>query len=275
MERRLSPPIRLITGCSSGFGVEIALAFAARGDVVFASMRNPADAPKALKNTSNIECLELDVTVSDQRAAAVGHVMRRAGRLDTLVNNAGIVATAAIEDTPDELSRRIFETNYFAPLALMREVLPIMRGQGGGRIVNVTAVGAVIATPFLGIYCASKHALDCVSAALDIEGRPFGVRAPSVLPGQFRTPIMGKQAPIVSGSYRDIFDTLQAARAARAEDVLDDFGTVAEAVIAAATDVEPMARYIVGVGQLTEAVEPATAELNRLHHFSAQRCGVE
>ena len=268
-------PLRLITGCSSGLGETIALAFSARGDNVIASMRDPATASDALKNAANIDCLQLDVTDAVSRNAAFDYVMRNYGRIDTLVNNAGIVASAAIEDTPEELSRRIFETNYFGPLALIQAVLPILRSQGGGRIVNVTAVGAIISTPLLGLYCASKHALDCVSAVVDMEGRPFGVRAPSVLPGQFKTPIMGKEPPVLTEAYQQIAETLQAVRMARAADVLDDLAPVADAVIAAATDAEPKIRYLVGSGQLTEAVGPALAELESLDHFSARRCGVE
>lgn len=268
-------PVRVITGCSSGFGEAIALAFAARGDTVVATMRDPSAASEAIRQGGDIDCVRLDVTDDSSRRSAVNYVLRRHGRIDTLVNNAGIVVTAAIEDTPDDLSRRIFETNYFGPLALMQAVLPVMRAQGGGRIVNVTAVGAIISTPLLGIYCASKHALDCVSAVVDIEGRPFGVRAPSILPGQFRTAIMGKAPMVMTEPYQGIADALQAVRTARAADILDDVGSVVDATIAAATDADPKPRYLVGVGQLTEAVAPALAELETLHDFSARRCGVE
>lgn len=271
----MSASVRLITGCSSGFGEAIALAFAARGDTVIASMRDPKAASEEMKKNANIDLVPLDVTDAASRRSALDYVLRSRGRIDTLVNNAGIVAMAAIEDTPDELSRRIFETNYFGPLALMQAVLPIMRGQGGGRIINVTAIGAIISTPLLGIYCASKHALDCVSAVVDIEGRPFGVRAPSILPGQFRTAIMGKAPVVMTEPYQGISEVLQAVRKERAADVLDDVASVADATIAAATDAEPKARYLVGVGQLTEAVAPALAELETLHDFSARRCGVE
>lgn len=264
----------LITGCSSGLGEAIALAFAARGDTVVATLRAPQHAPASLRNKENIECIQLNVTDAASRKAAIDQVMDRHGRIDILVNNAGISATASIEDTPEELSRRIFETNYFAPVALMQAVLPIMRAQGGGRIVNVTAIGALLSTPLLGVYCASKHALDCAAAVVDIEGRPFGVRAPAVLPGQFKTPIMGKEPPIVSAQYLGISEALQAARAARSADLLDDLSPVADAVVAAATDPEPKARYIAGVGQLTDSIRAAAAEQERLHEFSARRSGL-
>ena len=263
----------LITGCSSGFGEALALAFARRGDTVVATMRNPDAAPATLKGFENIEIAPLDVTDEGSRRFALDRTVSRHGRIDTLVNNAGIVAAASIEDTPEELSRRIFEANYFGPVELMRAVLPIMRGQGGGRIVTVTAIGAILSTPLLGVYCASKHALDCAAAVVDIEGRPFGVRAPSVLPGQFQTAIMDKATRIVTEPYRGISDALQAARARHAADFLADLTPVTDAVIAAATDPEPKARYLAGVGLALE-VEPSIAELERLQSLGAQRSGL-
>ena len=265
--------VRLITGCSSGFGEAIALAFAKRGDTVVATMRNPVGAPATLKGVGNIEIAPLDVTDPASRRAALDQVVSRHGRIDTLVNNAGVVASASIEDTPEELSRRIFETNYFGPVELMRAVLPIMRAQGGGRIVNVTAIGAILSTPLLGAYCASKHALDCAAAVVDIEGRPSGVRAPSVLPGQFKTSLLDKAPQMISEPYQGISEELRAARARRAADVLTDLSPVANAVLAAATDPEPQARYLVGIGLALE-VQASMAELERLQAFAAQRCGL-
>lgn len=262
----------LITGCSSGFGEVIALAFASRGDTVVATMRNPASAPESLRERDNIEILPLDVTDEASRTAAIDAVVARHGRIDILVNNAGISGSAPIEDSSDTFVREMFETNLFAPLALMRAVLPVMRRGGGGRIVNITAIGAIIATPLLGIYCATKHALDCASAALDIEGRPFGVRVPTVLPGQFRTPIMGKSRPVISEPYQGVADALKAVREATAADFLADLTPVVDAVIAAATDAEPKARYMAGVGLATKIL-PAMAELEALHAFSAARAG--
>lgn len=264
--------IRLVTGCSSGFGEVIANSFAARGDVVIATMRNPAIAPETL-NRSNIEIVPLDVTDKASRQACVDEVIRRHGRIDTLVNNAGMVAMASIEDSAEDLSRQIFDTNYFGPVELMKAVLPIMRANGGGRIVNVTAIGAILCTPLLGVYCASKHALDCASAALDIEGRPFGVRVPSVLPGQFKTAIMGKAPPRVTEYYRGIHDSLQASRAARASDMLADLSPVSDAVLAAATDADPEPRYLAGVGLVNE-LATSVSELARLHALLAERSGL-
>ena len=266
--------ICLITGCSSGFGEAIALAFAARGDTVIATMRQPDKAAPTLRNQSNIEIVALDVNDAAARAAVVAGVVARHSRLDLLVNNAGFTAVASFEDTPEEFSRQIFDTNYFAPVEMMRLALPIMRAQGGGRIVNVTAIGAILSTPLLGVYCAAKHALDGASAAVDLEGRPFGVRAPSVLPGQFKTAIVEKSpAAVITEPYAGIDAALSANRQLRAADVQTDLTQVIEAVIAAATDADPKARYLAGIGIALE-LEASLVELERLHAFDAHRAGL-
>ena len=265
--------VRLITGCSSGFGEAIACAFADRGDTVVATMRSPDRAPATLKGRANIEILTLDVTDAGSRQQAIEQTFSRFGRIDTLVNNAGTVTRGSIEDTPEDLSRLVFETNYFGPVELMRAVLPVMRRQGGGRIVTVTAIGAILSTPLLGIYCASKHALDSAAATIDLEGRPFGVRAPCVLPGQFKTALLNRPAGTVSESYRGIADALEEVRKTRAADVLSDLSPVVNAVVAAATDAVPKTRYLAGIG-LAEQLEPSLKELERLQAFGAERCGV-
>ena len=265
----------LVTGCSSGFGAAIAAAFAGRGDTVVATLRDVSKAPLSLRRHPLVSFQPLDVTDAVQRRRAIEQTVERFGRLDVLINNAGIAASASVEDTPEELSRKLFETNYFAPVEMMRLVLPIMRDQGGGRIVNVTAIGALLVTPLLSIYCASKHALDAAGASVDLEGRPFGIRAPSVLPGQFRTEINDKAptAPVVTPPYQVIADALTADRARRAADVQSSYHQVVEAVLAAATDAEPHARYLAGIGIAEALIEPLAA-MERLHNFDATRAGV-
>lgn len=267
-------PVRLITGCSSGFGEAIALGFADRGDTVLATMRRPEVAPKTLRSHENISIMALDVTSAESRRNALDETLRRHGRIDTLVNNAGALVRASVEDTPEDMSRLIFETNYFGPVELMRAVPPVMRDQGGGRIVSITAIGAILSSPLLGVYCASKHALDCAAAVIDIEGQPFGVRAPAVLPGQFKTPLLQSAQGGVSEPYASIADALDQVRVNTAADVLTDLGPVVDAVLAASLDAEPKARYLVGVG-LAEKLLPALDELALLHELCARRAGVD
>jgi NAD(P)-dependent dehydrogenase (short-subunit alcohol dehydrogenase family) len=250
------------------------MAFAERGWTVIATMRTPTAADPALGSRSNVEVLELDVTDGASRERLIEEVVRRHGRIDVLVNNAGVGLVASVEDTEDRAERRLFETNYFGPVALIRKVLPIMRAQGGGRIVNVTAIGAIFSTPLLAAYCATKHALDAVSAAVDIEARPFGVRSSSVLPGQYRTSITDKSPPpVITGAYRRIAEDMARSRAARMADVQTDLSPVAAAVLEAATAAEPCPRYLVGEG-IADELETCVGELERLHRFDACRAGL-
>ncbi len=245
-------PVALVTGCSSGFGEAIAIAFARRGYQVVATMRKPQSAPASLKalaadKSAALLIAALDVTSADLRKAAIDLAIQRFGRLDVLINNAGITARGSFEDTPEALWRAIFETNLFGPLELIRLALPVMRQQGGGRIINVTSVAAVLKTPFVAAYAASKHALDTASAALDIETRSFGVRVSCVMPGPFKTALpqnsLDREASApyaaMSKSFGATFDAMEAKAP-------QDLTPVVNAALAAATDPDPAIRYPAG-----------------------------
>ena len=245
-------PVVLITGCSSGFGESMATGFARRGYQVVATMRRPESAPEGLKalaadKAANVLIAPLDITNAASRGKAIDLAIQRFGRIDVLVNNAGITARGAIEDTPEELWRAIFETNLFGPIELIRLVLPLMRQQGGGRIINVTSVAALLKTPLLSAYGASKHALDTATAALDIETRSFGVRAACLMPGPFKTALPQNsldRAPsppyaAINRSFAEKFDAMEAKAP-------EDFTPVVNAVLAAATDADPAIRYPAG-----------------------------
>jgi len=245
-------PIALITGCSSGFGEAIAIAFAQRGYQVVATMRKPEAAPPSLKalaaeKPADFVIVPLDVTNPAMRQDAVDLTIQRFGRIDLLVNNAGVSARGAFEDTPEDLWRAIFETNFFGPFELIRLVLPIMRRQGAGRIVNVTSVAAILKTPLLAAYGASKHALDAASAALDIETRSFGVRVACVMPGPFKTSLpqnsLDRAASLpyaaITGHFNATFDAMEAKAP-------EDLTPVVNAALAAATDPDPAIRYPAG-----------------------------
>ena len=245
-------PVVLITGCSSGFGESMAVGFARHGYQVVATMRKPESAPQSLEalaadKAANVVIAPLDITNAASRREAVNLAVQRFGRIDVLVNNAGITARGAFEDTPEALWRAIFETNLFGPLELIRAVLPVMRKQGAGRIVNVTSVAAILKTPLLAAYAASKHAFDAASAALDIETRGFGVRVACVMPGPFKTALpQNSQDRQASAPYAAIsehfckhFDAMEA----RAP---EDLTPVVAAALAAATDADPAIRYTAG-----------------------------
>ena len=183
----------LITGCSSGFGFEAALVFARHGDRVFATMRNPA-AGDALRRAAREERLAVDVLPLDvgDRASidAALAAVAEAGPLDVLVNNAGIELRSAIEDASEDDVRRQFDTNVFGPLRTIRAVLPGMRDERRGTIVNVSSIAGIVARPYAGLYAASKHALEAISEALHFELQPFGVRVVLIEPGQYGTRLL-------------------------------------------------------------------------------------
>ncbi len=182
-------PVWLITGCSTGFGRELARLLIGRGDRVAATARDPekiADlAPGALT-------LKLDVNAPQEVAAAVEAVTREFGRVDVLVNNAGYGYLSAVEEGEDEEIRALFETNVFGLAAMTRAVLPLMRAQGSGAIVNISSQGGFIGFPGVGYYNASKFAVEGLSEALAKEVAPFGIRVLIVEPGPFRTDWAGR-----------------------------------------------------------------------------------
>ncbi|GAB2699164.1 SDR family oxidoreductase [Kitasatospora kifunensis] len=184
----------LITGCSSGIGLETALAFARRGDHTYASMRNPEKAARlrerAAAENLEVEVLALDVTDDASVAAAVQLVEERHGAVDVLVNNAGITYAGAIEVTPIEQARAVMETNFWGVLRTIRAALPAMRARGGGVIVNVSSLaGRVWSVPYGGFYSASKAGIGSLSEALAGEVEQFGVRVVCIEPGSFATDV--------------------------------------------------------------------------------------
>ena len=187
----------LITGCSSGFGLETALAFARRGDTVVASMRDPAKAT-ALLDRAEHEGLRLDVPVLDVTddasvVTAVGEIEARHGGVDVLVNNAGVAYGGPIETIDVDRARAVVETNLWGAVRTIRAVLPCMRAKGAGVVVNVSsAAGRVPSGPYAGFYSMSKHALGALSEALAWEVEPLGIRVTCVEPGFFSTEIYAK-----------------------------------------------------------------------------------
>ncbi len=180
------PPVVLVTGTSSGIGREAVHHLRDAGCLVIATARRP-ESIADLAVAGKVETLELDVTSDANRRAVVDDVLRRHGRIDALVNNAGYGAMLAVEDTSDEAIKRMFETNLFAVHALTRLVLPGMRAQGSGRIVNVASIAGHVAVPTLGAYCSTKFALRALSQAMHVEVKPFGIHVALIEPGVITT----------------------------------------------------------------------------------------
>jgi NAD(P)-dependent dehydrogenase (short-subunit alcohol dehydrogenase family) len=174
----------LITGCSSGIGRATAVAAHAAGHTVVATARRPDtldDLP------ADVHRLPLDVRDPDSVTAAVARAKELTGGVTVLVNNAGFGQSGPIEMLTEEQIAHQFETNVYGPIRLIQAVLPDMRDRGRGRIVNVSSAAGKFSTPFLGIYCASKFALEAVSDALRVEVAPFGIRVIVVEPGPIAT----------------------------------------------------------------------------------------
>lgn len=179
-------PVALVTGCSTGIGREAILHLAKAGFLVVATARR-REAILDLEKPGEVELDVLDVTNEADRQRVVTDLLARHGRIEALVNNAGWGAVAAMEETPPELMQRMFDTNVFGLHELTRLVLPTMRKQGAGRIVNVASVAGHISVPLMGTYCATKFALRAITQAMDAEVRRFGVRALLVEPGFIKT----------------------------------------------------------------------------------------
>ena len=178
------PKTILVTGASSGIGRAIATLLAERGHSVFGTSRKPS------AGEGNIQMLQLDVTSGESVAQCIAEVVKRAGRIDGLVNNAGFGIMGAIEETPIEDAKAQFETNFFGAVRMVKAVLPVMRQQGGGWIINISSLAGRLPAPLGAFYSASKAALRNYSETLRYEVANFGIRVSIIEPGYISTNIM-------------------------------------------------------------------------------------
>src|SRR5216117_1143576 len=245
MHTKLKDKTALVTGVTSGIGREIAQLLAERGARVFGSVRNP----KSASPIRGVDLVGMDVTDDTSVNAAVQTIVRKAGPVQLLVNNAGYSLMGALEETSVDEARQQFETNLFGVLRVTNAVLPAMRQQGFGRIVNISSVLGFLPAPYLGIYAASKHAVEGYTETLDHEIRRFGVRAVLVEPAYTRTKLSenAKSAKITLEAYADERKRLTDAAQQNIERG-DDPRMVAEAVWNALTAKSPRLRYPVGKG---------------------------
>ena len=178
MPDKAKDKVVVITGATAGIGKACGKMFKARGAKVVCLAR---------RTTEEFDCIPTDVTDRAAVGAAVRAVIKKYGRIDILVNNAGMGISGAAESTDDAAVRKIFELNFFGVLNVIREVVPFMRAQGGGVIVNMSSVAAELAIPFQAFYSATKAAVSSLSAALRNELAPFGIKVTAVLPGDVKT----------------------------------------------------------------------------------------
>ena len=201
----------LITGVSSGLGKATAAFLAERNYRVFGSCRNP----KQHSFPPGIEVMSFDLNQPETAQKLVKKVVEKAGRIDVLINNAGAGITGAIEEIDFQSMQSHFTTNLFGPLALTQKVLPVMRKQKSGLIINITSIGGYMGLPYRGIYSASKSALGIATEALRMEVKQFGISVVTLAPGDFATDIAARRiyAPLKKKSpyhqhYKHALDTI-------------------------------------------------------------------
>jgi short-subunit dehydrogenase len=241
-QKEQTRPVAIVTGASGGIGEATARALHVAGFWVFGTSRREPGT-----RSPGIEYLVCDVTSAESVKAAVGEVLSKAGRVDLLVNNAGVGLVAGAEESSLEQAKSLFDVNLFGLIRMTKAVLPTMRKQRAGRIVNLSSVMGLIPAPFMALYAASKHAVEGYSESLDHEIRGSGVRVVLVEPAYTRTSFEGN----VYHADQQL-DVYRSARA-NAEGVLRDGmktadtpELVARAVVNASTEANPRRRYTAG-----------------------------
>ena len=193
----MAKKVALVTGGTSGIGRATALALQAEGYAVYELSRRPEGQP-------DIPHIVADITKEETLAAAVEQVLAAEGRIDLLVNNAGFGISGAVEFTSAEEARRLFDTLFFGMVRMNRCVIPVMRRQGSGRIVNISSVAAPVPIPFQAYYSAGKAAINAYTMALANELRPFGVTVCAVMPGDIKKGFTAAREKIIEGD--DVYE---------------------------------------------------------------------
>jgi short-subunit dehydrogenase len=232
-----------ITGASSGIGKSIGEFLHHKDFVVYGTSRNPDAITQSI-----FPVLKLDVRNAQSIQECVALILQKEGRIDVLINNAGVGITGPIEEIPSEEIRNNFETNLFGPIEVMKATLPQMRLQKSGLIINITSIAGYMGLPYRGIYSASKGALELITEALRMEVKAFGIQITNVAPGDFATNIAAGRyhAPVLKGSAYEIpyGNTLQEM------DVHVDSGSnpneMAEAIYSIINTKQPKIHYKVG-----------------------------
>jgi NAD(P)-dependent dehydrogenase (short-subunit alcohol dehydrogenase family) len=257
----------LVTGATSGFGRTITEAALERGDSVVATSRH-TDGLDDLAGDDRVLITRLDVTDAAQREAAVAAALDRFGRIDVLVNNAGRTQVGAVEETTDDELRFLFELHFFAPVALTRLVLPAMRAQGSGAIVQMSSVGGQVTAPGFSAYCATKFALEGLTQTLQEEVEPFGIRVLIVEHGAFRTGLFRPDAAYLSDEMPEYTDIVGPTRTYVRDGHLEQPGDpvkAAAAIVAALDADEPPLRLVLGadaIGNIRRHLQSVSAELD-------------
>ena len=247
-------PVWLITGCSTGFGRELAKLVLESGWRAVITARNPDQVTDIAKgHGERALVLPLDVTSHAQVRYAVDEAVRQFGRIDVLVNNAGYGYLAAIEEGEDDAVRAMFETNVFGLIDMTKAVLPTMRGQGNGLIINVSSIGGLTSFAATGYYHGTKYAVEGISESLATELKPLGIGVLIVEPGSFRTNWAGpsiKQSATRIDAYSSTAGERRKQTAERSGNQAGDPVRAAQAIIDAALSDTPPLRLVLGTAAL-------------------------
>jgi NAD(P)-dependent dehydrogenase (short-subunit alcohol dehydrogenase family) len=248
-------PSWLITGCSTGLGRALAEAALDRDDNVAATARDAATIQALVdSHPETALALTLDVTKPEQITAAVSAAQERFGAIDVLVNNAGYGYRSAVEEAEDSDVQALFATNFFGPVGLIKTVLPGMRAQRHGAIVNISSIGARLSPPGSGYYAASKAALEALTASLGKEVGPLGTTAMIVEPGAFRTDFYGRSLAQSRHPIDDYADTAGRRRKERDSSNRTQQGDpakAAQAIITAVESTDPPQMLVLGPDALS------------------------
>ena len=266
MASQNTSPVWFITGCSTGFGRELAKLIVARGWPVVATARNKAQV-EDLATSDKVLALELDVTDSKEIDAAVTAAEEKFGGIDVLVNNAGYGYLTTVEEGEEKEIRAMFDANVFGLFALTRAVLPGMRKRRKGHIINITSVGGHIGNPGSGYYAATKHAVEGWSESLAAETAPLGIKVTAVAPGPFRTDWAGRsmtQTENRIADYAEIVGTRLAAVSANSGKQAGDPVRAGEAMIKLTESENPPLHIVFGaqgLGVVTNNLKQKLAEI--------------
>lgn len=245
--------VAVVTGANSGIGRQTAVDLAAKGWTVYGTMRSPDKGAKlaalAADASVAVEVAVCDVTDTESVKAAMADILARAGRIDVLVNNAGIGGNGVLEEVPVETYHQVMDVNVYGIVRCTQAVLPHMRERGSGCIVNVSSIAGRIAAIAQSPYVTSKWAVEGMSEGLAQELAPFGIRVAIIEPGVVKTAILAKntEAPNASGAYDMAYRRLFAFYAAGYADAGHP-SDVAEAIHEACTSERPQLRYTCGWG---------------------------
>jgi len=258
-----------ITGASTGFGRKLAEAVLAKGDRVVATARREETlADLERQNRSHARAVRLDVTEPTQVKAAVKAAIDAFGRIDVLVNNAGYGLMGAVEEVSDAQIRQQFETNLFGLLNVTRAVLPLLRQQKSGHILNVTSVGGQVSFPTFGMYHGTKYAIEGISESLAQEVAPFGIKVTIIEPGGFKTDFAGRSLARAEriAAYQPLYGALLKAFE---KGVYGDPARAVQAMIQVVEADEPPLRLALGADALQLIRAKLNAELEEYKRWES------